>query len=253
MKKLLRSILPLAALLLPALSFAQEAAPAAVPAAGAEGGDIFGMTWSEIFTYGGTVLWLIVGVSVIAFAYVLWLFFMLRPSNAVPPPLASETIDLIREGKLDKAEILCDGAPCAYASVAKRAIAFVRTTPHADPVLLKEIIAGEGATQAAAILARPQRLSLAISIAPMLGLLGTVIGMLRSFISIAGDVAAAKPVQLAQGMSQAIITTIAGLIVAIAASLFHAWFNIRAEHAVARLSSAADDLLTALLSYQQTR
>ena len=238
------------ALLLPLLAAGAEEAPSAPIETT---GPVFGMTWSQIFEYGGIVLWIIVGISILALAYALWLFFVVRPNGTVPPRLAAAVLDNIMEGQLDKVEVLCDEEPCAYSAVVKRAVAFLRATPHADPVLLKEVIAGEGSTQASFLVARPQQLSHAISIAPMLGLLGTVIGMLRSFISIAGDVAAAKPVQLAQGMSQAIITTIAGLIVAIGASLFLAWFNYRSELAVARLSSAADDLLTALVTYRQIR
>ena len=233
----------------------QAAAPeAAVAAAGPiEPGNFFGMRWVQIMEYGGVVLKVIFGVSVLTVAYILWLFAMVRVHGAVPERFAQEVLDLVHEGNLLEAEAQCDGRACAFSAVAKRAIAFCRTTPHADPVLLKEVIAGEGSTQAAIIMARPERLQHVITIAPMLGLLGTVIGMLSSFISIAGDVAAAKPVLLAQGMAKAIITTIAGLIVAIATSFFYAWFNSRAEAAVYRLSGAADDLLTALLTYQQTR
>ena len=241
--------------LLAGAALAQQAvAPEAAAAAGPiEPGNIFGMTWAQIMQYGGAVLWVIFGVSVLTVAYILWLFPMVRVHGAVPERFAQEVLDLVHEGNLLEAEAQCDGRACAFSAVAKRAIAFCRTTPHADPVLLKEVIAGEGSTQAAKIMARPERLQHVITIAPMLGLLGTVIGMLSSFISIAGDVAAAKPVLLAQGMAKAIITTIAGLIVAIATSFFYAWFNSRAEAAVYRLSGAADDLLTALLTYQQTR
>ena len=245
-----------AVLLMAGGALAQQAVgpEAAAAAAGPiEPGGVFGMTWAQILQFGGSVLWVIIGVSVLTVAYILWLFPMMRVHGAVPERFAQEVLDLIHEGNLLEAESQCDGRSCEFSAVAKRAIAFCRTTPHADPVLLKEVIAGEGSTQAAKIMARPERLQHIISIAPMLGLLGTVIGMLSSFISIAGDVAAAKPVLLAQGMAKAIITTIAGLIVAIATSFFYAWFNHRAEAAVYRLSGAADDLLTALLTYQQTR
>ena len=238
------SLATAAAFLLPLFARAQEAAQEASAADE-------GMTWSRIFEYGGTVLWIIVLVSTLTLAYVFWLFYYLRDRSAVPETLSQETLEAIGEGDLDKAATLREDDPSAFAAVARRSIAFVRATPHADPLLVRESVAGEGATQAAALLAMPQRLSHAISIAPMLALLGTVIGMLRSFISIAGDVAAAKPVQLAHGMSQAIVTTIAGLLVAIVASLFQVWFNYRAERLVANLSSSADDLLTALLSRQQ--
>ncbi len=239
----------------PMTVLAQTAAVAAPDAAEfpIERGGIFGMKFTEILEYGGTVLWVIIVVSVLAMAYILWLFPMMRVRGAVPPRFAQEVLDLIHEGNLLEAEAQCDARSCEFSAVAKRAIAFCRSTPHADPVLLKEVIAGEGSMQAAKIMARPLRLTHFISIAPMLGLLGTVIGMLSSFISIAGDVAAAKPVLLAQGMAKAIITTIAGLIVAIVTSVFYAWFTHRAEVAAHRLGSAADDLLTALLTYQQTR
>ena len=237
-----------AAFLLPFLARAQEAAQEAAQKAPSSDD---GMTWANIFEYGGTVLWIIVVVSILTLAYIFWLFYYLRMRAAVPEPLFRETLDCIDAGDLEQAADLCENDSSAFAAMARRSIAFVRATPHADPVLVRESVAGEGTTQSAALLALPQRLSHAISIAPMLGLLGTVIGMLRSFISIAGDVAAAKPVQLAHGMSQAIVTTIAGLIVAIVASLFQVWFNFRAEHLVARLSSSADDLLTALISHQQ--
>ena len=257
MKQLLsRLFTTLALLAFPAgAALAQEVADAAAPAPASpiEAGSIFGMTWAQILEFGGSVLWLIIGLSVIALAYILWLFPTMRVRRAVPERFAQEVLDLIHEGNLLEAESRCDARSCEFAAVAKRAIAFCRSTPHADPVLLKEVIAGEGSTQAAKIVGRPQRLTHVISIAPMLGLLGTVIGMLASFISIAGDVAAAKPVLLAQGMAKAIITTIAGLVVAIVTSVFYAWFTSRAEAAVYRLSATADDLLTALLTYQQTR
>lgn len=211
------------------------------------------MTWSQILSYGGIVLKVIMGVSVVTLAYVLWLLFMVRSGVAVPKAFVREIADSLQEGDTDKALTLCAGKTSAYACVVRRALTFLRTVPQAEPTLLRDVIAGEGTAQAASILGYPQRLSYAISIAPMLGLLGTVIGMLQSFISIAGDVAAAKPVQLAQGMSQAIITTVAGLIVAIVASLFQAWFNMRAERAVSTLSDAADTLFTDLLTHLPPR
>lgn len=249
MKHSLSHFLPLLLIALPLLSFAQEAAPAAAPVAESA----TSMTWSEIMDYGGIVLKVILGISILTLAYILWLFATVRTKAVVPSSLSQEVLDILHDGDLDKGLSLCQARPSAYSTLAQRAISFVRTTPHADPVLLREVISGEGTALATSILGLPARLSYAISIAPMLGLLGTVIGMLQSFISIAGDVAAAKPVQLAQGMSQAIITTVAGLIVAILASVFQAWFNYRAERAVATLSNAADSLFSTLLSRLESR
>ena len=78
------------------------------------------------------------------------------------------------------------------------------------------------------------------AIAPLVGLLGTVLGMFRAFGGIASDVAAgAKPVVLAQGVSQAIVTTIFGLVVAIPLLLAHAYFRRRAQRRIAEIEELA--------------
>ena len=78
----------------------------------------------------------------------------------------------------------------------------------------------------------------------IVGLLGTVLGMFQAFGGIATDVAAgAKPVVLAQGVSQAIVTTIFGLVIAIPSLLMHAIFRRRAARLVAALEEKADEVL----------
>lgn len=81
------------------------------------------------------------------------------------------------------------------------------------------------------------------AIAPLVGLLGTVLGMFQAFGGIASDVSAgAKPVVLAAGVSQAIVTTIFGLVVAIPSLVAHAFFRRRAERRIAELEEACDAL-----------
>lgn len=82
------------------------------------------------------------------------------------------------------------------------------------------------------------------AIAPLVGLLGTVLGMFSAFGGIASDVAAnAKPVVLAQGVSQAIVTTIFGLAVAIPSLAAYAFFRRRTARRVAELEEMADEIL----------
>jgi biopolymer transport protein ExbB len=78
------------------------------------------------------------------------------------------------------------------------------------------------------------------AIAPLVGLLGTVLGMFQAFGGIASDVSAgAKPVVLAQGVSQAIVTTIFGLIVAIPSLIGYAFFRRRAARRIAEIEEEA--------------
>ena len=78
------------------------------------------------------------------------------------------------------------------------------------------------------------------AIAPLVGLLGTVLGMFQAFGGIASDVSAgAKPVVLAQGVSQAIVTTIFGLAVAIPSLIAYAFFRRRAQKRIAEIEELA--------------
>ena len=80
------------------------------------------------------------------------------------------------------------------------------------------------------------------AIAPLVGLLGTVLGMFQAFGGIAADVTAgAKPVVLAQGVSQAIVTTIFGLVVAIPSLALHAVFRRRAARNIAALEEKVNE------------
>jgi len=81
------------------------------------------------------------------------------------------------------------------------------------------------------------------AIAPLVGLLGTVLGMFQAFGGIASDVSAgAKPVVLAHGVSQAIVTTIFGLVVAIPSLVAYAFFRRRAARRIAEIEEGADEI-----------
>lgn len=96
--------------------------------------------------------------------------------------------------------------------------------------------AAEGGRIADAMMASVDWLADIAAIAPLIGLLGTVLGMFQAFGGIASDVSAgAKPVVLAQGVSQAIVTTIFGLIVAIPALAAYAVFRRRAQKRIAEI------------------
>jgi biopolymer transport protein ExbB/TolQ len=98
----------------------------------------------------------------------------------------------------------------------------------------------EGGRIADGLMASVDWLADIAAIAPLVGLLGTVLGMFRAFGGIATDVAAgAKPVVLAQGVSQAIVTTIFGLAIAIPCLLFHAYFRRRAMRRIAEIEELA--------------
>ena len=100
--------------------------------------------------------------------------------------------------------------------------------------------AAEGGRIADAMMASVDWLADIAAIAPLVGLLGTVLGMFQAFGGIASDVSAgAKPVVLAQGVSQAIVTTIFGLVVAIPSLVAYAFFRRRAQRRIAEIEEQA--------------
>ena len=100
--------------------------------------------------------------------------------------------------------------------------------------------AAEGGRIAARAYAAVDWLADIAAIAPLVGLLGTVLGMFQAFGGIASDVSAgAKPVVLAQGVSQAIVTTIFGLIVAIPSLAAYAVFRRRAQRRIGEIEEKA--------------
>ena len=96
--------------------------------------------------------------------------------------------------------------------------------------------AAEGGRIADAMMSAVDWLADIAAIAPLVGLLGTVLGMFQAFGGIASDVSAgAKPVVLAQGVSQAIVTTIFGLAVSIPSLVAYAFFRRRAQKRIAEI------------------
>jgi biopolymer transport protein ExbB len=226
------------ALTLPALAAFGQAASA----------EPLSLSWRDLWGYGGLLMYVLAGLSALAVAFILYFFTVLRRSQVAPAPLQRALLDAIRRGSPDDARRACEARPCPLSAVGQVALDYLRDIPGADPGLLKDVMEGEGARQAETIQGQPQYLLDIAVVAPMVGLLGTVIGMLRAFSTIALDIGKAKPILLAAGVSQALVTTAFGLVVAIPAMAFYAYFRRQSSKMVSDLESASTDLLTALLS-----
>lgn len=205
------------------------------------------MTWQEAVQYGGWLMWVLAAMSVFALALIVYFLFTLRVGQTAPRRLRRELIENLTQGDRAEARKLCEDIPCPLSTVTLAAMDYLRDIPDPDPVLLKDIIESEGARQAERMQGATQLLLDVGAIAPMVGLLGTVFGMLQAFGGIAYSMESAKPVVLAQGVSQALVTTAFGLLIGIPAMMFYAYFRRRASRQIAILEVAVTDILTALL------
>lgn len=224
------------------VAVAQEAAEAAPAAA-----NVYGMSFKQAWAYGGWIMWVLAAISVFALSMVFYFLWALRSNAVAPHELVTDILARIRTNDLNEVRRLSDRHPCPLSSVVLAALDCLRNVPNCDVALLRGAVESEGARQADAIQGQTEFLLDVGTIAPLLGLLGTVLGMLTAFGSVASDVASAKPVVLAAGVSQAIVTTIFGLVVAIPCMAFYAWFRRRASRQISNLEAASAEILTSLI------
>ncbi len=227
------------------LAAAARAEEAAAPAVAAL--DVSGMSFRQAWSYGGWIMWVLAAISIFALAMVFYFIWSLRTGAVTPHELLSDVLARIRAGDLNEARRLSDRYPCPLSAVVLAALDCLRNVPNCDVTLLRGAVESEGVRQAEAIQGQTEFLLDVATIAPLLGLLGTVLGMLTAFGSVANDVASAKPVVLAGGVSKALVTTIFGLVVAIPCMAFYAWFRRRASRQISNLEAASAEVLTALI------
>ncbi|MEP7013891.1 MAG: MotA/TolQ/ExbB proton channel family protein [Verrucomicrobiota bacterium] len=140
----------------------------------------------------------------------------------------------------------------AIARVVQKILDFATKNPNANFELMREIAQTEGTRVAASLNNRVIYLADIGMIAPLLGLLGTVFGIIHSFGALGSDIGSARYVALSRGISEALVNTAAGLAIGIPAMIFYAFFRGRAQRLISELEAATTHVL-ALLSLQYER
>lgn len=202
----------------------------------------------DMLSKGGLVMVVLGLMSVVGLALVIYFFVILRRSQVVPALLKDDVLDKLEAGEWADARSACGYKPCAFSEVAISAIDYARSGDQPDPALLKDVIEGEGGRQALIIQGQTQYLFDLAVLAPMVGLLGTVFGMIHAFNAVALDLTKAKPMLLAAGVGEALVATAAGLIVGIPTMAFYAFFRNRAARIIAELEVASGQVMNVLLS-----
>lgn len=195
----------------------------------------------DIMRKGGILMWPIAACSVVMVAFVFERLISLRRGRVIPKPFVSRFMQQIREGQLDREQalLLCEqnGSPAAqiFAGAVRK---WGRPAVEVEQGILD---AGERATNS---LRRYLRvLNTVYTLSPLLGLLGTVTGMIRAFNAVAVSDALGRPELLASGISEALLTTAAGLSVAIPALLCYLYFTSRVDHLVIEMDGLGQELV----------
>ena len=197
-----------------------------------------GSTLADIWNKGGPLMWVLAGLSVIALAVILYLLLAQRREALAPRALISDVFSRLQAGDHAEARRLCQRRPCAFGALVLAALDAVRGTPQGTRPKVANAVETTGSHLAERIQAAVDWLADIAAIAPLVGLLGTVLGMYQAFGAMGNDLAAnARPMVLAQGVGKAIITTMFGLVVSIPCLLFHAIMRRRAARRISGLES----------------
>lgn len=234
MPKSIKSAFFFLSALVPALCGAAES-----PAAG-------GQSFRDAWQTGGFLMYVIAALSILGLAAIFYFAYALRSRAIAPRDQALRLRDLLKAGRRADARELCGDQPTALAAIVAAALDFLKDNPSADPASVKEIMESEGVRQTTRLQDMIHYLLDLSAVAPMVGLLGTVIGLLKAFNTVAFDTAKAQPVELAAGVGQALVTTIAGLVVAIPAMIAYSWFRGRVSRLASSLERSASDLSAVL-------
>lgn len=198
----------------------------------------------SIIQAAGWPIWPLVACSILALALVIERFLSLKTEKIAPPKLLDETL-LISRQSVPALDIV---AQLEQNSALGEVLASGFRALHANPRCSEEDLRASMEASGRAVAHRLERylsaLATIASAAPLLGLLGTVIGMIEIFGSQtpSGGAPGGNPAQLAHGISVALYNTAFGLIVAIPSLIFWRYFRARVDAYLLTLELAADRL-----------
>ncbi len=189
----------------------------------------------DILSSSGLVGLLIILLSVAVVALVIEHLMTIRTSVLVPKGLADEVLESLKAGQAAQAVQRCKLQPSLLASILLAGL----NEPDVKWSAREKAMEDAAASESARLYRKIEYLAVIGNIAPMLGLLGTVIGMMLSFRTVAGTAGVAKPEDLAGGIYLALVTTVEGLLVAIPALTAFAFFRNQVDKLVADASVTA--------------
>lgn len=196
-------------------------------------------TIAELFAFSPIINGIILVLSVLSLAWFLFLILTVNASMMAPASLTDEVTKLALRRKFESISDLCRAQRRTFtASIYQR----LADNAHKDHDTLMQIIDTEGKRRADLIWNRISYLSDIANVAPMLGLLGTVLGMIKAFFLLERQVGSVDSLVLSRGVGEAMATTMFGLVVAILSLLFYSIIKARATAALAEAEAAVQSV-----------
>jgi len=188
----------------------------------------------------GWPIWFLLAASVVAVAVIVERILYLRRSRVLPPSLLVEAISAVRAGPVSMEHI----DQLAHHSPLGSVLAAAMRQADAPRERLVQAVEDAGRTVTLQLECYLTTLGTVATLAPLMGLFGTVIGMIELFG--AQDVAGADPLRVAHGISVALYNTAFGLAVAMPALMFHRHFHALVDSLVLQLEQQSLKLVNVL-------
>lgn len=197
----------------------------------------------KFFQQGGPMMWGLLAIFVLGLAFIIERFItLLIKARLNPMKFMDQVTDAVDSGGVDAGRELCDATPQPVAKILGAGLAKVKLGRE----FVEEGIAAAGAVELSFLDRGMLWIAMASTLGPILGFLGTVTGMIKAFaaVAMAGEV---EPTIVATGISEALITTATGLLIAAPMVLFHTLFTSMIDRYSRDMEQAASSLVDYLL------
>ncbi len=196
----------------------------------------------SILINGGPILWIIMLLFFLAAIIIVERILYFKKIRVDEETLFSRVRAAIEKTHYDEALSICDTNESPLSSLMKSGINHRHFPKHVQ----KEILQEKANQEVPALEKHLSSLGTISHVSPLLGLLGTVTGNISSFGLLGGSVAVSDPGLLATGISQALVTTAAGLIVAIPAVIFYNFLVSKVDLILIRMENQVNDMILLL-------
>jgi biopolymer transport protein ExbB len=200
----------------------------------------------ELLQAGGPVVAILIAMSVIALAIVFVKLWQFHVSGVGPSRTAREALRSFRAGRVAEAQVLADRSHDPVAQTLARALRGQRR--GIDEVKVREEVERHGSDLLEALRAWFRPLEVIASLAPLLGLFGTVLGMISAFQQLEQAGNQVNPAVLSGGIWEALLTTAVGLAVAIPVVVVLNWLERRVDRLAHEMDSVVTQVFTEDLS-----
>lgn len=196
----------------------------------------------HLFQKGGLVMYPLAFCSLLVAAIVVERYLYFRTETSDTAALFSALSPALAKGDWQQALAICREAKGCAATVAKAAL----ERGSRDLLVIEKTVEGAASLTAAKLRERLEYLDFIVTLAPLLGLLGTVIGMIQSFSVL--DQREGQPFAITGGVGEALVATAAGLCVAVFALVAHAYFARQLDRLVTDMEETSYYLLNTVRS-----